>query len=162
VTLFVTLPPAPVHDIENVSCATRLLDASLPLVALPVENPAPPVAVHDVAFVDVHVSVVGLPEVTGFGDAVRVAVGADAAATSTVTLFVTEPPAPVHDIENVVCDVRLLDASLPPVALPVENPAPPVAVHDVAFVDVHVSVVGLPEFTGFGDAVSVAVGAGAA
>jgi hypothetical protein len=85
-----------------------------------------------------------------------------AALTLTTTLFVTEPPAPVHDIENVVCDVRLLDASLPPVALPVENPAPPVAVHDVAFVDVHVSVVGLPEFTGFGDAVSVAVGAGAA
>jgi len=85
-----------------------------------------------------------------------------AAFTPTVTLFVTEPPAPVHDIENVVCDVRLLDASLPPVALPVENPAPPVAVHDVAFVDVHVSVVGLPEFTGFGEAVSVAVGVGAA
>jgi hypothetical protein len=66
-----------------------LLDASLPLIALPVENPAPPVAAHDVALVDVHVSVVGLPELTGFGDAVRVAVGAGAV---TVTFTVTEPP----------------------------------------------------------------------
>ena len=82
--------------------------------------------------------------------------------TLTVTLLLTVPPAPVHVIENVVWVVRLLDASLPLVALPVENPAPPVAVHDVALVDVHVSVVGLPEFTGFGDAVRVAVGAGAA
>lgn len=64
-----------------------------------------------------------------------------AALTSTVTLSVAVPPAPVHDIENVVCDVRLPDASLPPVAPPVENPVPPVAVHDVAFVDVHESVV---------------------
>jgi hypothetical protein len=55
----------------------------------------PPEAVHEVAFVEVQVSVVVPPEVTegGLAERVTVAAGATVIATDTVALV---PPAPVQ------------------------------------------------------------------
>ena len=61
------------------------------------------VPVHDVAFVEDHVSVEDWPEVIDVGFAVRVAVGTEGgggvAVTPTVTDAVCVPPAPVQETE---------------------------------------------------------------
>jgi len=58
-----------------------------------------PLAVHDVALVELQVSAVLPPDVTEVGDAVKVRVGAGVttgAATATFTVLLTVPPAPVQ------------------------------------------------------------------
>jgi hypothetical protein len=54
----------------------------------------PPDAVHDVAFVELHVNVDAPPIATLVGFAVSDTVGA--AATGTLTVWLTLPPGPVH------------------------------------------------------------------
>ena len=61
----------------------------------------PPVAVHDVALVELHVSVEVPPLAIVVGLAVNVAVGTGAMVTVAV-LAVLVPPAPVHVNEYVV------------------------------------------------------------
>jgi len=59
----------------------------------------PPDAVHDVAFDELHVSVLLPPLLTDVGDADSDTVGAGvepASATATVTFVEREPPAPVQ------------------------------------------------------------------
>jgi hypothetical protein len=90
------VPPVPVHVKEYDVLAARAPVLSVPLVALvPLQ---PPEAVHEVAFVELQVSVEAPPLATVVGFAVSVTVGA--ATTMTVapaTLLV--PPAPVQVIE---------------------------------------------------------------
>ncbi|HWS68681.1 MAG TPA: hypothetical protein VN325_38420 [Steroidobacteraceae bacterium] len=73
----------------------------MPLVAnAPLQ---PPEAVHDVALVELQVSVEAPPLATLVGFAVNVAVGAGLAVTVTVaTVAVLVPPDPVHEREYVV------------------------------------------------------------
>jgi hypothetical protein len=129
-------PCAPLHVTINVAGDVSGSERVFPEIAPPVENPGPE-PVQDVALVEDHESVATPPEGT-LDDVVSVAVGADEAPTVTVVLSVTVlPSVPIHEIENVVFVVRIPDVSLPDVAPPVENPVPPVAVHDVVFVEVH-------------------------
>ena len=65
----------------------------------------PPVAVHDVAFVELQVSVEDAPLAIGLGLAVSVAVGTGAMVT-VADVAVLVPPAPVHVNEYVVLVVK--------------------------------------------------------
>ena len=121
------------------------------------------VPVQEVALVEDHVRVEDWPEVMVVGLAVSVAVGVAGGGTGdtpTVTLLVAVPPAPEQLTLYVV--VAVGDAETEPeIALPVEKFVP---VQDVAFVELQVKVVALPETTEVGfadkDAVGVAGGAG--
>jgi hypothetical protein len=75
------------------------------------------------------------------GEAEIVAVGPGGALTFTVTLPVPVPPLPVQEMEKVVLEVSAEEASEPDVAPPVENPAPAVAVQEVAPVEDQIMVV---------------------
>jgi hypothetical protein len=76
----------------------------------------------------------------------------------TVTLACPVPPVPVQPRVKVVAVVSAPVLWLPAVALvPVQ---PPDAVHDVAFVDVHVKLLLPPLLMVVGDADNVTVGAG--
>jgi hypothetical protein len=94
VTLLEMLPPAPVHASVYV-----LAEVSGPTVLLPETVFVPvhaPDAVHDVAFVLVHVSVELPPEATVVGLPVKLSVGVGGGGggvddTLTVTLFCAEP-----------------------------------------------------------------------
>ena len=57
---------------------------------------------HDVALVELHVSVDVPPEATFVGFAVRMAVGTVLAVTMTVALAAVLPPGPVQVSENAV------------------------------------------------------------
>jgi hypothetical protein len=114
----------------------------------------PPEAVHDVALVELQVSVEVPPE---GGLAVSMAVGTGLAATVTVAATAgLVPPVPVQVSEYVVSVVRAPVLWLPLVAN--APPQSPVAVHDVALVELQVSVEDPPLATAVGLAVSVAVG----
>lgn len=126
----------------------------------------PPNAVQLVAFVELHVSVdVALPApgVTFTGFAVRITVGeGDCAGTKfTVTLSLAEPPAPVQFNWYVVVALGVINSELIVAFVPVKPP--PDAVHDVAFVVVHESVVvavdAEPPFTVVREATRSTVGA---
>jgi hypothetical protein len=89
-------PPAPVH--VSVYVAVPVLagvSVAVPLVAcVPLHAP---LAVHEVAFVDDHVSVAFPPRVIVAGETPIVTTGATAAAfTVSVAALLPEPPAPVH------------------------------------------------------------------
>jgi hypothetical protein len=73
----------------------------LPLVAkIPPQPPAPPDAVHVVAFVELQVSVEPPPLAIVVGEAVRVTVGAADAVTVTVAWAgALVPPSPEHTKE---------------------------------------------------------------
>ena len=72
------LPPAPLQLMSNVALAVSAADCSVP-VPLAVLAPLQPlVAVHDVALVEVHCSVVRSPDVIDAGVAVNVTVGTGA------------------------------------------------------------------------------------
>jgi hypothetical protein len=75
-----------------------------PLTAFVPTNPAP-VPVHDVALVELQVSVEGAPLTTAVGLAVSVAVGLGAMVTVAVAVVLV-PPAPVHVRLYVVLAVR--------------------------------------------------------
>ena len=110
---------------------------------------------------NVHVRLLLPPLLTVVGDADNVTVGAGGGfVTETEALAWAVPPAPV---QLSVKDVLAFNAPVlcvPAVALvPLQ---PPDAVHDVAFVELHVKVLLPPLLTVVGDADNVTVGAGVA
>jgi hypothetical protein len=127
----------------------------LPLVALvPVQ---PPVAVQDVALVEFHVSMEAPPLATDVGFAVSVAVAAGMTVTVVVATLLA-PFAPLQLKEYTVDVARAPVLWLPLVAwVPVQ---PPVAVQDVALVELHVSMEAPPLATAVGFAISVTVAVG--
>ncbi len=116
----------------------------------------PPVAAQDVAFVELHVSVEVPPLATEVGVAASVTVGVPGTATVAVATLLV-PPAPVQINEYELVAVSGAVPCVPIVALvPFQ---PPEAVHEVALVELHVSVEVPPLATevGFADNVTVAV-----
>jgi hypothetical protein len=92
VTLWLALPPVPLHVSVNVVAAARVPVAWVPeTLFAPVQ---PPEAVQLVAFVEFQVSVDALPLATAVGLAVNVTVGAGVIVT--VTLCAAVPPAPLQ------------------------------------------------------------------
>ena len=85
-------------------------------------------------------------------------VGAVAEVTVTVADWLVEPPAPMHVSVNVVFTVRFPVLCEPETALVPDHP--PEAVHEVALVELQVSVEAVPETTGLGLVEMVTVGAG--
>jgi hypothetical protein len=115
----------------------------------------PPEAVHAVALVELQVRVDVPPAATTVGLADRVATGTVVTFTG-ATAAALVPPAPVQVSEKEASAV-----SAPEVWLPLAASAPlqlPEAVHEVALVELQVSVVVLPLLTVVGSALSVAVG----
>jgi hypothetical protein len=104
-----------------------------------------------------HESVDEPPDAMVGGAADSVTVGAGA--TDTVTLLLTEPPAPSQVSPYVAFCVSPPVDWLPDMFF--EPDHAPLAVHDVAFALDHVNVEDPPEATLVGDAVNVRVGAGA-
>jgi hypothetical protein len=90
------------------------------------------------------------------GDALMVAVGVEGAAfTVTVALAFALPPGPAHVSVYVLVPVVVGVSLIEPLVASVPDHAPD-AVHDVAFVEPHVSVVGFPRVRVEGDALMVA------
>ena len=117
----------------------------------------PPEAVHDVALVELQVSVDAPPLATFVGFAVNVAVGTGLTATVAATAVLVPPP-PEQVSEYVVSVVKAPVLKVPLVAnAPVQ---PPEALHDVALVELQVSVAAPPLATVVDDAVIDAVGDG--
>ena len=115
---------------------------------------------HDVAFVEVHVNVLLPPLAMVVGDADNVTVGTGVVlVTETDLLAWAVPPAPVQLRVKDLLAVKAPVLCVPAVALvPLQ---PPDAVHDVAFVELHVKVLLPPLATVVGDADNVTVGTGA-
>jgi len=115
---------------------------------------------HDVAFVEVHVNVLLPPLAMVVGDADNVTVGTGVVlVTETDALAWAVPPAPVQLRVKDLLAVKAPVLCVPAVALvPLQ---PPDAVHDVAFVELHVKVLLPPLATVVGDADNVTVGTGA-
>src|ERR1700692_533734 len=102
---------------------------------------------HEVALIELHVSVETPPVATPVGYATKVAIGMTL--TTVDTLLV--PPVPMHDKEYKIGIV-----SAPVLFVPIVAIAPlhlPEAVHEVALVELHVNVEALPLATdvGFAD-----------
>jgi hypothetical protein len=114
--------------------------------------------VHDVALVELHVTVDAPPLATEIGFAASVTVGVPGTVTvALATLLVPPGPAQIKEYEFVAVSAPVL--CVPLVALaPLQ---PPEAVHEVALVEFHVSVEAPPLATEVGFAVNVTVGAGA-
>jgi hypothetical protein len=148
------VPPAPVQVNEYEPGIVRDPVLCVPLVGLvPLQLPE---AVHEVALVEVHVSVEAPPLATevGFADSVTVAVPGTVTVAA-ATLLV--PPAPTQVKEYVVVAVSATVLWVPLVLnVPLQ---PPEAVHEVALTELHVSVEAPPLATDVGFAVSVTVGA---
>jgi hypothetical protein len=131
---------------------------SLELIALaPAQSP---VAAHDVALLELQVSVEELPCRMAEGFALRASVGGGVAGvTLTVTVCVAVPPAPVQLNVYEVLAVSPLRTSVPVRLLaPLQ---PPVAVQLLAFVVDQLRVEDPPLTTEAGVAVSDTVGSGA-
>jgi hypothetical protein len=124
-----------------------------PLVAfVPLQ---PPEAVHEVALVELHVSVEAPPLAIDVGLAARLTVAAPAIVTVAVAI-VLAPPAPLQINENDVVAVRAPVLCVPlAVFVPVQ---PPEAVHAVALVELQVRFDEAPLFTLVGIALIVALG----
>jgi hypothetical protein len=151
------LPPAPLQVKVKVVVAVNAADAFEPLSATTLLV-VPSLSEQEFAFVELHVNVVVAPGATAVGVALSVAVGALGAiaivtSADTVSLL---PPAPVHMSENTVEPVRGALVYVPLAACaPVQEPE---AVHAVALVEFHVSVVVPPGAMLTGFAARVAVG----
>lgn len=157
------VPPLPEHCSVNVAVLLSAGVDSLPdIPRLPLQ---PPDAVHEVALVDVHVSIAVSLTATLVGLAVNDTVGAGGggggggeAEIFTVTERPTVPPAPVQSRSKVEVAVSCADCCDPDVALlPAHAPE---AAQAVAFWLLQVSVVRAPEATVVGFAENVSVGAG--
>jgi hypothetical protein len=149
-------PPAPLQVIVKPASAVSGPELCEPLT--PSAPDHPPDAAQAVAPVDAQVNVDAAPGVTVVGDAVNVTVGVGATVTVAVAAVLV-PPAPVHVRENVVSTVRAAESWVPDVARgPVQ---PPVAVHEVAPVEVHDKAGVPPLATVVGETVREAVGSGA-
>jgi hypothetical protein len=137
-----------------------VLAVSAPVDWVPVSDLVPdhpPEAAHDIALVEDQVSVAPLPLCTVLGFADSATVGG-AFETVTVTVWEALPPAPAQVSPYVALAVSVPVDCEPPVALtPLQ---PPVAVHDVAFVEVQVKVEAPPLATVLGLAFSVTVAVG--
>ena len=132
-----------------------MVAVSAPVLVEPDVPTLPHEAVHDVACVLDHVRVELPPYDTavGFADSATVVGGG---ATVTVALALAEPPAPLHVMLYVVVAVSAPVLAVPPV----DTEPPHDELHDVAFVDDHVSVELAPYAIDVGLAASVTVGAG--
>jgi hypothetical protein len=149
------LPPGPVQLNVYVVDWLRAPVLCDPLVASVPDQP--PEAVHEVAFVADHVSVVLPPLVTLLLAGLRVTVGA-ALETDTVVDWVADPPVPVQVTVYLVVAVSAAVLNEPLVAsLPLQ---PPDAVQELALVDVQVRVALPPLLTVLGLALRVTVGVG--
>ena len=149
------VPPGPVHWKVKVVAEVRGLVRPEP-ERVPELLQGPP-AVQEVALVEDQVRVERPSYATGFGEAVRVAVGAEGEFTFTVTDARGEvPPGPVHWKVKVVAEVRGLVRPLPERVLELDQGPP--AVQEVALVEDQVRVERPSYATGFGEAVRVAVG----
>jgi hypothetical protein len=147
------LPPAPVQVNEKDAVAVSAEVLCVPLMVLaPLQ---PPEAVHVAALVELHVNVDAAPLATEVGFAVNVAVGVGTTVTVAMAALLV-PPAPVQVNEKDVVDVRAPVLCVPLIALAPLHP--PEAVHEVAFVELHVSVEALPLAREVGFAASVTVG----
>jgi len=151
------MPPVPVQPRVKVVAVVSALVLWLPAVALvPLQ---PPEAVQDVAFVDVQVNVLLPPLATVVGDADNVTVGAGVELVTVMeALAWAVPPEPVQLSVNVASAFNAPVLWLPAVALVPLHP--PDAVHEVAFVELHVKVLLPPLATVVGDAFSVTIGVG--
>ena len=147
-TVRVTEPEVPMHVSVN---AVVLYTGPVEALPAPSRGPDhPPAAEHDVTFELDQSSVEALPTGTLAGLAVKLSVGGETAATSTVVADRPVPPSPVHARLNVVADVKASMLSLPSVdLLPVQ---PPVASQVVAFVLDQCRVVAPPMGTVVGSA----------
>jgi hypothetical protein len=160
VTAALPAPPLPLqlneYSVGTVSgpVLCELLRALAPL--------QPPVAVHAVALVELHVRVAAPPAAMGFGLTVRVTAAGGGVTGVTVTVAVAAllaPPAPLQVNEYVVLAVSAPLDTLPLVACAPAN-VPPVPVQAVALVELHVSLEAPPALTAAGLALSVAVAGG--
>ena len=143
------VPPAPVHVIVYVvvTIGETLTDPETP-------DGVNPLPVQLVALVEDHESVDDCPAMTDVGDAERETVGVGMV-TVTVAFADAVPPAPVQVTVYVVVmeGVTLIEPDTP-------DGVKLVPVHDVAFVEFHVSVLEPPRVTEVGAAETEAVGAG--
>ncbi|MBT8116650.1 MAG: hypothetical protein KJO66_02365, partial [Gammaproteobacteria bacterium] len=158
VTVSLAVPPAP----EQLS-VKLLLAVSGPtdwLPDVPLLPDQPPLATHDVASLELQLSVLVPPDstVSGFAPSVTVGAGAGALVTSTVTVSLAVPPAPEQ------LSVKLLLAVSGPTDWLPEGfflpDQPPLATHVVASLELQLSVLVPPESTVSGFAPSVTAGAG--
>ncbi len=154
VTVVIELvPPGPVQVSEYEVEVLRAAVLSVPLVArVPLQ---PPVAVHEVALVELHVKVEVPPAATAVGFAVRATVGRGLTVIATVCVALV-PPGPAHVKEKVV-----LADSAPVLCVPLTPSVPlhpPEALHEVAFAELHVSIADSPASIVVCDAVNDAVG----
>ena len=147
VTESAILPPVPVQVMVYVFEVVRLPVDSVPLVALVPVKPFE--ATHDVALVDVQVRDAAVPLVILKGPlllfALMSTVGAEAAATFTVTESEILPPAPVQVRVYVFETVSAPLDSEPLIGLVPVKPLD--AVQDVALVDVQERVAAVPLVT---------------
>lgn len=147
------VPPAPVQVNEK-----DVLAVSGPAVCVPLAPFVPlqpPEAAHEVALVEPHVSVEAVPLATEVGLAVSVTVGrAPTVTVAMATLLV--PPVPVQVSAYDVVAVRVPVLWLPlGASVPLQ---PPDAVHDVASLELQVSVEAPPLLTEVCAALRDAVG----
>jgi hypothetical protein len=160
VTVAVTtalVPPAPAQVSEYAALVVNAPVLWVPLVAfVPLQ---PPDAVHDVALVELQVSMEVPRLAIEVGFAVSVAVGTGAMVTVAVAAVLV-PPVPVHFNVYVVLAVKGPVLWVPLAAFAPAN-VPPAAAHDVALVEFQVSVEVPRLAIEVGFAVSVAVGTGA-
>jgi hypothetical protein len=147
------VPPTPVQVSEKDVVDVRAPVLCAPLVVLvPLQLPE---AVHELALVELHVNVEAPPRATAVGLPDRETVAAGDTAMATVeTLLV--PPVPLQVIEKDVFAVSGPVLWLPLVALVPLHP--PEAVQEVAFVELHDNMEGVPLATATGFAVSKTVG----
>jgi hypothetical protein len=151
------VPPGPAQVREYVVVPANAAVVREPLAARgPLQ---PPVAAHDVALVELQVSIDVPPLAIVGGVAVNMTVGTGFAATVTVAVTAAVvPPGPVQVSEYEAPAVKALVSCDPLVAK--VPPQPPEAVHDVALVELHAKVATPPLLTDVGDALKETVGAG--
>jgi hypothetical protein len=157
VTVAVALadPLAPVH--VRVYCWVEVnapVDWEPPIERVPDQ---PPEAVHEVAFVELQVSVAADPGLTVVGLALRVTVGAELS-TVTVVVALADPPAPLHVRVYAWVEVNAPVDWEPLIGRVPDQPSE--AVQDVTFAELHMSVAAVPEVTAVGFALRVTVGPG--
>jgi hypothetical protein len=156
VTVAVTIPLVPPAPLQVRKYDVVAASAPVPWLPLVASVPLQPLdAVHEVALVELHVSVDVPPVPTTSGYAVKVAAGTTFTRAVDAALV---PPMPVHVKEYELCIVSapVLCAPLVPF-VPLQ---PLEAVHEVVFVELQFSVEEPPLATVAGFAVSVTVGAG--